>query len=231
MIATPRFVFLHLHKSGGTFANECLLRFVPGARQIGYHLPRSAIPAEIAALPVLGLVRNPWSYYVSWYSFQVGLQQQNALFRTLSHDGRLDFKGTISRMVQLGNSPETLESVVQALPARYTNRGLNLPGFVLSRIARSGLGFYAFLHAYMFGATDAALHVGRMESMRTDLPRLLGEVGEPVGSDMLDHIASAAPTNTSRHDDYTGYYDDDLRDLVARRDNTVIERYGYRFGG
>jgi hypothetical protein len=70
MIATDRFVYVHLHKSGGTFVNECLLRFFPDARQIGYHLPRSRIPQDRLALPVLGFVRNPWSYYVSWYSFQ-----------------------------------------------------------------------------------------------------------------------------------------------------------------
>jgi hypothetical protein len=29
MIATPHFVHIHLHKSGGTFINECLLRFFP----------------------------------------------------------------------------------------------------------------------------------------------------------------------------------------------------------
>jgi hypothetical protein len=230
MIATPRFVFLHLHKSGGTFANDCLLRFVPGARRLGYHLPRSAIPAELAALPVLGLVRNPWSYYVSWYSFQAALPQQNALFRTLSEHGRLDFKGTISRMVQLAVSPQMLESVVQSLPAHDTNRGLNLPGFVLNRIAGTGMGFYAFLHAYMFGAPDAALHVGRMETLRTELPRLLRAVGEHVGPEMLAHIASAAPSNTSTHDNYASYYDDELHGLVAQRDREVIERYGYRFG-
>ena len=44
MIVTPRFVFLHLHKSGGTFVNESVMKFVPDARQIGYHLPRSMIP-------------------------------------------------------------------------------------------------------------------------------------------------------------------------------------------
>jgi hypothetical protein len=81
MIACGRFVFLHLHRSGGTFVNECLLRFVPGAQLIGYHLPRSLIPAGMAALPVLGLVRNPWSYYVSWYSFQAAKRQPNALYR------------------------------------------------------------------------------------------------------------------------------------------------------
>ena len=35
MIVTDRFVFLQLHKSGGAFVNEALLRFVPTARVSG----------------------------------------------------------------------------------------------------------------------------------------------------------------------------------------------------
>ena len=70
MIVTPRFVFLHLHKSGGTFVNACLMQHVAGAQQIGYHLPRTMIPDTHRHLPVLGFVRSPWSYYVSWFSFQ-----------------------------------------------------------------------------------------------------------------------------------------------------------------
>jgi len=84
MIVTDRFVFLHLHKSGGSFVNECLRRHWPGVREIGYHLPRSLVPAAFAQLPVIGLVRNPWSYYVSWYSFQQQRSQPNALFQILS---------------------------------------------------------------------------------------------------------------------------------------------------
>jgi hypothetical protein len=91
MIATDRFVFLHLHKSGGTFVNECLLRFVPGARQLGYHLPRAMIPSELRQLPVLGVVRNPWSYYVSWYAFQAARPQPNPLFGVLSRNRELGF--------------------------------------------------------------------------------------------------------------------------------------------
>jgi hypothetical protein len=228
MIATPRFVFLHLHKSGGTFVNECLLRFVPGARQLGYHLPRSRIPAEFAALPCLGFVRNPWGYYVSWYSFQAGLPRQNALFTVLSDGGRLGFAGTIRNMLALADDAARLEAAVAALPAEYTNRGLNLPGFVLREIGGTGLGFYSFLYRYMFGAEDANLHVGRMESLRTDLPALLARVGEPVGEPLLRHIATAAPSNSSRHGAIAGYYDAELRDLVAQRDAPVIERFSYR---
>src|SRR5262245_57205969 len=137
MIATERFVFLHLHKSGGTFVNECLLRFVPGARQLGYHLPRARIPTDLAHLPILGLVRNPWSYYVSWYAFQVARAQPNPLFRVLSRGRTLDFAATIRNMLELGRNAALLADTVRALPAAYANRGLNLPGPELARIEGS----------------------------------------------------------------------------------------------
>ena len=230
MIVAPRFVFLHLHKSGGTFVNECLLGYVPGAVQLGYHLPRARIPATHAALPILGFVRNPWSYYVSWYSFQVARLRPNPLFQVLSDGGRLDFHGTIRNMVTLSSAQRLLDAVVSALPAHYTNHGLNLPAFALRAIERSDLGFYAFLYSYMFGPADHPRRIGRMESLRTDLPMMLEQVGERPSDALLEHVARAAPVNTSRHAGYASYYDAELRDLVAERDAAVIEAYDYRFG-
>jgi len=227
MIATPRFVFLHLHKSGGTFVNECLLRFVPGARQLGYHLPRKLIPLPYTALPVIGFVRSPWSYYVSWYSFQSARPQPNALFRLLSRGGQLDFAGTIRNMLSLGADGALLDAVVEALPGAHTNRGLNLPGAELAAIRGTGLGFYAFLFRYLFGE-GGDLRIGRMEHLRTELLDLLASTGEPVPEPLRTHVASAAPTNTSAHAAYAGYYDRGLRELVAERDEMVIRRFGYR---
>lgn len=229
MIVAPGFVFLHLHKSGGTFVNECLLRFVPGSRQVGYHLPRSALPPESADLPVLGFVRNPWSYYVSWYAFQSVRAQPNPLFQVLSDGGRLGFAGTIGNMLSLGGNGELLDAAVAALPDRYTNRGINLPGFALAAIRNSGLGFYTFLYRHMFGS-GRRLQIGRMESLRSDLPAMLEAVGAPVGDDLLRHLRDAAPSNVSAHRDYADYYDAALRDLVAARDAPLVERYRYRFG-
>lgn len=231
MIATPRFVFLHLHKSGGTFVNECLLRFVPEARQLGYHLPRNLIPKRDAHLPVLGFVRNPWSYYVSWYSFQSTRPRPNALYRILSNGGKLEFAGTIRNMLRLGEDHNLLEFVITALPETYMTAGLNLPGYALEAIRDSGMGFYSFLHAYMFGAQDNQLHVGRMEDLRTDLFRLLSEVDQPVSDEMYDYILNRAPANISPHADYSKYYDDELRDLVAQYDRAVIEHYNYAYCG
>jgi len=229
MIATDRFVFLHLHKSGGTFVNEGLLRFVPGAREIGYHLPRHLIPDEHRLLPVLGFARNPWSYYASWHAFQAGRPQPNALYRVLSDEGRLGFQGTVRNMLELGASSH-LDRLLHELPADYGNRGLNLPGFALEPIRGSGAGFYSYLYHYVFGHDDARLRIGRMETLRTELPSMLAATGYHANADMLHFIATAAPRNVTQHARYTDLYDKELRQLVAERDASVIERHGYRFG-
>jgi hypothetical protein len=229
MIATDRFVFLHLHKSGGTFVNECLLRCLPGARQLGYHLPRSMIPAPLAALPVLGLVRNPWSYYVSWYAFQSQLPRGNALFQVLSEEGTLGFKDTVRHMLELGAGGGKLDALVHALPPDYTGRGLNLPGHVAQRIGGSGLGFYGFLYHYMYEG-QGALHIGRIENLAADLERMLEAVGQPPPAEMRAFIRTERARNASSHGDYASYYDDELRALVAQRDAPIVERHGYAFG-
>jgi hypothetical protein len=230
MIATDRFVFLHLHKSGGTFVNECLLRFVPGAKQLGYHLPRMLVPKPYWHLPALGFARSPWSWYVSWYAFQRSRPQPNALFRTVSDGGRLEFADTVRNLLELGRDDALLDRVLAALPAEYTGRGLNLPAFALAPIRGTGLGFYGYLERYLHGEPDPTLHVGRMERLREDLPKLLQAVGEPCGGDFAHFVSRAPARNVSEHRPYAEYYDDALRELVATRDASLIARLGYTFG-
>lgn len=230
MITTERFVFLHLHKSGGTFINECLLRFLPDARHIGYHLPRSMIPPTAAQLPVLGFVRNPWSYYVSWYTFQLERPHPNFLFRILSDDGRLDFESTVHNILDLGAGSIRLEMLMRSLPKSYSNQGLNLPGFALAPIRDSRLGFYTYLYRYLYAGPGKPVVVGRLEVLRDELLPMLASVGQPVNEEMRSFVETESPRNTSSHTAYTEYYSDALRDLVAERDAEVIVRHGYRFG-
>ncbi|MDQ2945382.1 MAG: hypothetical protein M3Y27_05480 [Acidobacteriota bacterium] len=229
MIATDRFVHIHLHKSGGTFVNECLLRFFPNARQLGYHLPRSRIPTELAELPVLGFVRNPWSYYVSWYAFQSERPQPNALFRCMSEEGTLGFNVTIRNLLTLGDADGKLETLLPLLPEAYANRGLNLPAFALAPIRDSGLGFYSYLCRYMYGGNSENLFVGRTENLRVDFLAFLQreKISLPVA--LRDFIEQAPALNTSAHDAYRDYYNDATQRLVAERDRTLIDAFGYRY--
>ncbi len=230
MIATDRFVYLHLHKSGGTFVNECLLRFVPGAVRLGYHLPRSLIPPRFATLPVLGFARSPWSYYVSWHAFQSQRPQPNALFRCMSENRRLDFAGTVRNLLELGRDDRRLDALLACLPTDYGNQGLNLPAFALAPIRGSGEGFYGYLFRYLYGDTHAGITIGRAENLRSDLSAFLERFDGLLTPPLRDFIAGEAPRNASRHRDYREYYDDELVALVAERDRAVIERCAYRFG-
>jgi hypothetical protein len=230
MIVTPRFVFLHLHKSGGTFVNECLMKFVPGARHVGYHLPRSMIPAEQQHLPVLGFVRNPWDYYVSWYSFQMERPHPNFLFRLLSDEGLLDFKSTLRNMLDLGAGSIRLDLILRSLPSSYSNQGLNLPDFALAPIRGTRLGFYTYLYRYLYAGGARPVIVGRMETLREELLPMLESVGEPVSEELRTFVDRELPRNVSAHAAYAEYYDDESRELVAQRDAEVIRRHGYEFG-
>jgi hypothetical protein len=69
-----------------------------------------------------------------------------------------------------------------------------------------------------------------MEQLRTELPAALVEMGEPLTDDLREYIATAPALNTSEHDAYSRFYDDELAALVAERDHLVIARHGYAFG-
>ena len=230
MIATDRFVYVHLHKSGGSFVNECLLRFFPDARQLGYHLPLSLLPTPLRALPVLGFVRSPWSYYVSWYAFQSQRPRPNALFRCVSDDGALDFKASVRNLVELGSDSARLDRLLGLLPDHYGAAafGLNLPDFALAPIRDSGLGFYSFLFRYMYTSTGIEPAIGRCENLRAELLAFFECVGAPVSDEMRDFVDTAAPRNTSAHGDWRDYYDRELAELVGERDASVVEQFGYR---
>lgn len=229
MIATSRFVFLHLHKSGGTFVNRLLIDCFPDAQVLGYHLPREYMPVEFRDRPVLGTVRNPWDYYVSWYWFQAAMATPNALFRRLSDGGRLGFADTVRNLVTLGEQPALLAQVVAELPEQFPNRGINLTRRCLAPLAGSGLGFYSFMYRRMYGPGEDATLV-RMQELRSALPQALRRLGVEPDAAVLEFLRTSPPLNAGRHERYERYYDPALRDLVGERDAALASRHGFGFG-
>lgn len=228
MIVTEKFVYLHLHKSGGTFVNECLMRFCPGAQMLGYHLPRSMIPREFAHLPVLGFVRNPWSYYVSWFAFQSQMAQPNALFRVASENRSQDFSGTLRNLLALGSGSEKLDILLTILPKSYGNHGLNLPGFALAPIRDSGHGLYSYLFYYMYGSDTLKTTIGRVDNLRNDLLHFLDGIEGALNPPLRDFIEQAAPRNATSHNAFADYYSAETAALVAEHDRLLVERFDYR---
>ncbi len=230
MIATGKFVFVHLHKSGGSFINQCLLRFFPDAQQLGYHLPLSRLPDTLRRLPVLGFVRSPWSYYVSWFAFQSQRPRPNVLFRCVNDEGRAGFAGTVRNLLHLGDDETRLNRLLALLPDQYgaAGFGLNLPRFALEPIRASGKGFYSYLFDYMYATTTHEPFIGRCENLRADFIEFFDKFDIATPPGLREFVSTAPAMNTSRHDDWHAYYDQELADEVSRYDAGVIDRFDYR---
>lgn len=227
MIVCEQFVFIHLHKSGGTFVNQLLLQCLPSARQIGYHLPYREVPAEYRALPVLGTVRNPWEYYVSWFFFQAAQPRPNALFRLCSDDRRLGFSDTVRRLADLFSDPDLVAALRHALPDGFRAAGLNLTKTCIDGV-EGGKGFYSFLYDRMYAGaeTPTMLPAERLREMLGEEMRALGV----LPNERAELFLHQAPRlNVSRHGPYRDYYDEALRNLIGRVDEALIRQHDYQF--
>lgn len=224
MILTPRFSFVHLHKSGGTFVGNALLEHVPGARKVGHHVPASQLPATHAALPVLGVIRNPWDYYVSWFAFQT--ERRDYVWRTFSEEGALDFDATTRRMLRAGEDDALLDRLVELAPAEFTHRQSNLTKACIEGMRGRRHGWYTFLFRRMYG--DLPVHFVRRENLREELLAFLRATGE-VSPELEEFVRHAPPVKTSRRGPHRRYYSESLAQLVAERERDLIERFGYAY--
>ena len=224
MILTPRFAFVHLHKSGGTFVGRALLEHVPGARKIGHHVPASQLPGSHAALPILGVIRNPWDYYVSWFAFQS--ERRDYVWRTFSEDGALDFEATTRRMLRAGEEDALLDRLVEQAPAEYTHRQSNLTKACIEGMRGRHHGWYTFLFEHMYGGLPVRFI--RRENLREELLCFLRAMGE-VSPELEDFVRHAPPVKTSHRGPHRSYYTDSLARLVGERERGLIERFGYAY--
>ena len=226
MIVTDKFFFLHLHKSGGSFVNRFLLNNFSSASLIGYHYPYRLIPRQYEHLPGFGLVRNPLSYYVSWYSFQKQMKRSNLLFNCVSNNGRLDFKRTISHLVNLSEDQARIDFLVENLPRDFAKRGLNLTGKCIENIRSKNIGFYSFLYWRLFD-TCKQISVGKMETLREDLISFMSSFGVLLTNTDTQFIRHSNKVNCGNHDHYRNYYDADLEALIRSKDAMIFDKYTY----
>jgi hypothetical protein len=230
MIVTDKFVFVHLPRTGGTFATDMIMRFFPSAREIGYHLPRSLLPEEYSHLPVLGTVRNPWDFYVSWYYHIWPRDIGKPLFSWLTDNCKEQFEGAIRNALNLGVDNYRLDALIENLPDTVDYSTRNIPNITkdsMRNVRGTGVGYYTFRFYQLFGNADEVFFC-RQERLRTDLIHFLEHVGA-ANDEIRTHILESEKKNTAEHKHYSSYYTPELAELVAIRDRSVIDRFGYKF--
>ena len=149
MILTKDFVFIHLPKTGGTFVRRTLEKFAPASWEAEYfegHPTVENIPASHQGLPVIGMIRNPWSFYVSWYSFLCEKVKDYEYFNTVSGGGKLSFQ-------------ETMRNVLDSEPVKS-----------------SGWGGFTYLVDFTYREKLRSVRYVRFESLREQFVAVLDEV-------------------------------------------------------
>jgi tetratricopeptide (TPR) repeat protein len=235
MIVTKRFVFVHMHKTGGQTINRVISDCIDDHRVIGYHYPISELPDKASELPIVGIVRNPWDWYASWYAFNKRPNIRNQLFEVVSAGGVADFRTTVTNLVQLGSdTPESAghrEKLRQLLPDTLEgNRAAGLTRSCMQELVEADCGYLSWLVRRMLGDPDSnRLVAGRFENLEEEFLEIMSELGVAEVDAMRVEFENRARANVSRHSHYSHYYDDTLRDLVATRDKSLVEQYGYEF--
>ena len=231
MIVTDKYVFIHLHKTGGQFISQAILNNDSSARQIGYHYPLSLLPDEFKHLPEIGFVRNPWDWYVSWYNFNAKRNTGNQVFQVLSDNNTLDFNTVVTRLVNLGTDEGKVcrEKIIKLLPDTLkNNRGIGLTKQCLTSFDD---GFLSWQFNRMFSVNNVIgnVHFGRLENIRNDFTDILNKLNVDITASLKNFIDQTPPINALSHSKYQSYYDETLMQLVADKDKEFIKRFNYKY--
>jgi len=235
MIISDKFAFVHMHKTGGQSLGHILHDSLPNLQHIGYHYPYHMLPAQHAGLPVVGMVRNPWDWYISWYAFNTRPEVGNPLFFIISDGFQADYRRTLINLINLPSDlPESRNyrrALIDILPDSLEgNTGIGLTRDCIRSMDDPGVGYYTWQFRRMHGDLDnPRLHIGHFENLQGDFLDIMQNLGVEQCAALEAAFDSNPRLNTSRHSHYSKYLDDELRELIAQKESTLIERYDYHF--
>jgi tetratricopeptide (TPR) repeat protein len=235
MIITERFVFIHMHKTGGQTLNDIIKRCIPTHQVIGYHYPSKEVPADSATLPLVGIVRNPWDWYISWYAFNNGPKVRNPLFAIVSNNGKANLNTTISNLINLGCdsalSKQHRQQLIQVLPETLEqNRGVGLTKDDIRNFSDNNIGYYSWMFQRMFGNYSSdKTHIGRFENLQQDFLDIMHNLAVDQTQSIQDELSKRERKNVSNHSHYSHYYNVTLQRLVAEKEGQLIDYFDYKF--
>jgi hypothetical protein len=223
MIVTDKFAFVHMHKTGGQSLSHILNDCMPKLQHIGYHYPYHMLPPQHSDLPVVGMVRNPWDWYISWYAFNTRPEVGNPLFFVISDGFQADFRRTITNLVNLPSDlPESRNyraALIEMLPDSLEgNAGVGLTRACIRSMDDPGIGYYSWQFRRMHGDLDnPRLHIGRFENLQSEFLDIMQTLGVEQYAAIKEGFDSHPRHNTSRHSHYSKYLDNELRELIAQQ--------------
>jgi hypothetical protein len=192
------------------------------------------LPERARSLPVIGVIRNPWDWYVSWYAFNNLRGVKNPLFNIVSRGKQAGFSETIGNLVrypEASSSNSIMKSSHKALLSEHFEHdgGAGFTKACVDEFNSATEGYFSLLVKRMLGDRRDNVHLIRFESLEQDLRQVLCRLGVGEAEAIQRYMAEEPKKNSSARGHYTQYYESQLRALIAEKDKGIIERFGYTF--
>ena len=232
-----KFIFIHIPKTGGQFIRGFLfekknnwkfllepthISLKESKKKLQNHLECNSDDIRLK-VPSFAFVRNPWDYYVSRYFFRQKIlknnaEKQNIVIERLENNK----KGFMDHMYMLAELSEKMEN--------YTD---SFNKFVLTKEGEIARGrTYSFLGIggwYKSLADEPISHIGRFENFSQDLIKILLKICPENFTKKEIRDKTEKTANSSKHDYYKSYYNQELKDLVNKWDQEYIKKFKYDF--
>lgn len=231
MIITPYFCFLHLPKTGGTYIIESIKRSLE--LPIIFELRHGAhknIPQQFNSLPTCAVVRNPWTWYTSAFSFsKLGRHGPTTeLMLAASNDFKNSFQQTLLNILEPND--DLIEHMYQSVLAQRKNLDpesqLNAlePDF-LFKMRSENIGLLTYLSEQII--PNDVTFLWEQETLRRSYFKFLATL--PIERQQLQKALRLQDQNISPKQPLTSLFNPQLVELIKNKDAKYIEKFNYQY--
>jgi hypothetical protein len=218
MVVTDKFVFLHLQKCGGSFIRDYILNNIPNSVMVRpQHDGYDKIKGKHINKPIIGIIRNPWDWYVSVYHYHK--PSKGSFMEPLIKEGG-SFKGFLKLFLnkddgKIHNLNFNWMGKMNVGPYTYrVVRTFNDKGLKIESIDDMNL---------------KKVELIKMENLVPNFKMFLDKNNIKLSKSQLVNLENKPKVNTSNRTHYSNYYDEETIDLVLKKDNQLINLFGYEF--
>ena len=215
IVAPGRFVFLHVPKTGGTWATHVLRSGCPRRWRVRARAPKHCrwrdLPGSAKRLPAFAFVRHPLGYYESWHAFHRRVYHDHDFADGLGHSM---FRPDNQRAVWWANHFESGGDFATALP--YMVGEESWTGQVLSVVTDDDGKIVCSTYRYEDGLPSGLLRAV-VAATNDDAPRSLVDA------------AMDTPTMWASDGEQVEW-SEGMVGLVRSRDGDLAARLGYDVG-
>jgi len=214
-VATDRYLLVHAPKTGGTYCKRVLRHVCGDYQQVGGgHDPYPSVPEQWRGdRSVVGSVRDPWSWYASWYFHTVNGQDSLRRALRVYGGGALGF-----REVLWGATHPEPGRVPVEVGALYTLGSAD-------ELIASGAGLYSYTINTIYDGVDLFVDQGNLSESLAVLLGVDQRTVLQIGPANVGMRRGAGTMKPPHH--YREIFDDEMIDWVAQAEIEAIDRFGF----